>query len=268
MATPSQHAANIANSQSSTGPRTEAGRAASSQNAVTTGLFSAHDFIRPGEEPLYEQWEIGLRHDLTPVGVLESNLVDGILRAMWRLRRCGLVEQGLAVPDPVTGIIPDPMQDESSARIQASVDRARAQYDRQLHKCTAELRKLQTERQYRNEAFIEGADISGLGLCDWRSIQTGIGRIHSSELRNGTRLAKKEMEGFVNTPPQRLAELASFCKNDKLELASFCKNGGESSAAPVKSPAPTPRNAPCPCGSGQKHKRCCGKNAVPVLCAA
>jgi hypothetical protein len=57
------------------------------------------------------------------------------------------------------------------------------------------------------------------------------------------------MEGFVNTPPQRLAELASFYKNDKLELASFCKNGGESSAAPVKSP-------------------CCGKNAAPVLCAA
>jgi hypothetical protein len=27
----------------------------------------------------------------------------------------------------------------------------------------------------------------------------------------------------------------------------------------------TPRNAPCPCGSGQKYKRCCGKTAPPVL---
>jgi uncharacterized protein YchJ len=27
----------------------------------------------------------------------------------------------------------------------------------------------------------------------------------------------------------------------------------------------TPRNAPCPCGSGQKYKRCCGKDAPPVL---
>ncbi|HWR49866.1 MAG TPA: SEC-C metal-binding domain-containing protein [Bryobacteraceae bacterium] len=25
------------------------------------------------------------------------------------------------------------------------------------------------------------------------------------------------------------------------------------------------RNAPCPCGSGQKYKRCCGKNAPPVI---
>ena len=27
----------------------------------------------------------------------------------------------------------------------------------------------------------------------------------------------------------------------------------------------TPRNAACPCGSGQKYKRCCGRNAPPVL---
>ncbi len=27
----------------------------------------------------------------------------------------------------------------------------------------------------------------------------------------------------------------------------------------------TPRNALCPCGSGNKYKRCCGRNAPPVL---
>jgi hypothetical protein len=30
-------------------------------------------------------------------------------------------------------------------------------------------------------------------------------------------------------------------------------------------PPQTPRNAPCPCGSGAKYKRCCGKTAPPVL---
>ena len=275
MATPSQQAANIANSQSSTGPRTEAGLAASSQNATTTGLFSAHDFIRPGEEPLYEQYEIGLRHDLSPVGVLENNLVDGILRATWRLRRCGLVEQSLAVPAPVTGLITDPMQTESAARVQASVDRARAQYDRQLHKCTAELRKLQTERVWRSESFAEGADLSDLGLCDWRSIQTGISRIYTNEVRRGMPIAKKELEAIVANPPSQLPELASFCQTDKSELGSFCKSdkpthsaAGPVAASPAKTPASTPRNAPCPCGSGQKHKRCCGRSAPPVLKAA
>jgi preprotein translocase subunit SecA len=28
------------------------------------------------------------------------------------------------------------------------------------------------------------------------------------------------------------------------------------------------RSAPCPCKSGQKYKRCCGRNAPPVLFGA
>jgi hypothetical protein len=30
-------------------------------------------------------------------------------------------------------------------------------------------------------------------------------------------------------------------------------------------PETTPRSAPCPCNSGQKYKRCCGRNAPPAL---
>jgi uncharacterized protein YecA (UPF0149 family) len=37
------------------------------------------------------------------------------------------------------------------------------------------------------------------------------------------------------------------------ENSSFCN------------PPATPRNALCPCGSGAKYKRCCGKNAPSVL---
>jgi uncharacterized protein YecA (UPF0149 family) len=38
----------------------------------------------------------------------------------------------------------------------------------------------------------------------------------------------------------------------------------QSQTEPAKS-ASIPRSAPCPCKSGQKYKRCCGKNAPPVL---
>ena len=39
--------------------------------------------------------------------------------------------------------------------------------------------------------------------------------------------------------------------------------------APAPGPLPaTPRNAPCPCGSGRKFKRCCGLHAPPVLHSA
>jgi len=42
----------------------------------------------------------------------------------------------------------------------------------------------------------------------------------------------------------------------------------QSEPAPAAPPARViPRSAPCPCKSGQKYKRCCGKNAPPVLTA-
>jgi uncharacterized protein YecA (UPF0149 family) len=43
-------------------------------------------------------------------------------------------------------------------------------------------------------------------------------------------------------------------------LASFCKP-----AASAPKPAPIGRNTPCPCSSGAKYKRCCGKNAAALL---
>jgi len=170
-ATPAQLAANAINAQASTGPRTPAGLSASSKNATTNGLYATHDFIRSGEAPLYEELNDSLLHDLAPVGMLESSMVDEIRRAMWRLRRCGLIEESFASSAEISAEAPDPMQVEAQAKVQLSVDRARSQAHRLLHKCTAELRKLQTERVYRNEAFDEGTDISGFGICDWPSIE-------------------------------------------------------------------------------------------------
>jgi hypothetical protein len=40
------------------------------------------------------------------------------------------------------------------------------------------------------------------------------------------------------------------------------------SDTPQPHDAPIARNAPCPCGSGNKYKRCCGTNAPPVLSKA
>src|ERR1035438_2255897 len=45
----------------------------------------------------------------------------------------------------------------------------------------------------------------------------------------------------------------------------------EAEDLPAVQPAPSveiARNAPCPCGSGNKYKRCCGTNAPPKLCHA
>jgi hypothetical protein len=163
------------------GPTTEAGKAASSQNAITYGLFAIRDFIRPEEQSIYDEFAQSLRAELAPAGMLELNLADEIRRAMWRLRRCGQIEESFSGPAE------DPMQQEATAHLQSSVDRARSQAHRLLHRCTAELRKLQTERQYRNEYFDEGTDVSQLGLCDLRTVQKNIDKQQVSELRRPKR---------------------------------------------------------------------------------
>jgi uncharacterized protein YchJ len=60
------------------------------------------------------------------------------------------------------------------------------------------------------------------------------------------RMNEEEFNAFLD-------EGSSFCKPAQA-ASSFCKT-----------PAATPRNALCPCGSGVKYKRCCGQNAPPVL---
>jgi hypothetical protein len=208
MSTAAQIAANIANAQSSTGPRTPEGKAAAAKNSVIHGLFSG-DFIRPGEETIYATLSMEILHDLDPVGAREQILAEEIYRAAWRLRRCGEVEHRLVTRlNDGENFIQDPMEAPSPncERIQHSVDRARSQAHRIFHKCTTELRKLQAERK------------AGVELSTVESTET------TAETREATRTQFQ--------------------------------------------PAQTPRNAQCPCGSGQKHKRCCGKEAPPVLQAA
>ncbi len=221
------------------GPSTEAGRAISSKNALAFGLYAARDFVRPGEESAHQQLGISLHTELAPVGALENNVVDEIFRAIWRLDRCAEIEARFAAEhtDPLA-LIPDPMQLDSQAKLQLSVDRARSQYHRLLHKCTAELRKLQTERRLRIESFEDGTDFSQHGLCDWAFVRKT--------------LDSQFIAGYHGRKLQERAQLHSM-EVETARLSSFCKT--------LKSPG----NSPCSCGSGQKHKRCCGKNAAPVL---
>ncbi len=263
MSTPAQIAANIANAQLSTGPRSEDGRAISSQNAVKSGLFAAHDFIGPGEQSIYAELENTLDSELAPAGTIEFNLVQEILSAMWRLRRCRVVEEALATQlaatvqrDTQAGPLVDPIQNDATAKLQLSVDRARSQANRLLHKCTFELRRLQTERHYRNEVLPGGFLCEGLGICDFAEVVKGAGRAAADQRR------------------QKMGEMDELLAGIDLEARSLAANSHLTKqtqpAAPAQQkPAPKPaelaRNAPCPCKSGQKYKRCCGRNALPWM---
>ena len=119
-------------------------------NALKFGLFAAAPYVREHEREDFDHMATALRKDIRPAGALEELLTSEIISASWRLRRCNMVEAHLATQ---TGL--DPMAlDNEYARIQKSVDRARAQSHTTIRRSMAELRKLQTERTLREELHL------------------------------------------------------------------------------------------------------------------
>ncbi len=79
--------ANRQNALQSTGPRTAAGKAASSGNAVQHGILSRH-LILPGESrDEFDALLLQLMSEQQPVGTLEQALVERMAVALWRQRR-------------------------------------------------------------------------------------------------------------------------------------------------------------------------------------
>jgi hypothetical protein len=235
-----------------TGPRTEAGKATSSRNAIRTGLYAARDFIRPGEEEEYAQTLIKLMDELTPEGTLEQTFATEIMGAHWRLRRCRLVEEAFS---SIEDLDFDPMMDERTEKQQKSVDRARAQSHLILRRSIAELKKLRTARTIPEQLQDQKpAPKPNPGLPSTGLPSTGLPNMDALMALADHQLAQRYRESgltsFCNPTPAAPTPPTSFCKP---------------APATAAQPKPISRNGQCPCGSGTKFKRCCGKNAPPVL---
>jgi len=87
MATQAQINANRLNAQKSTGPRTQEGKRAVSQNAVTHGLFAREAVIKCEDPAEFELHREALLDELRPVGAIESMLAERIVSLSWRLQR-------------------------------------------------------------------------------------------------------------------------------------------------------------------------------------
>jgi len=95
MATRKQRAANRANAQKSTGPKTPEGKAAVRLNALKHGL-TAETAVIPGEEDGdFNQLCATFLDHFQPDGPLETALVHQIVMAQWRIARCRGIETGL-----------------------------------------------------------------------------------------------------------------------------------------------------------------------------
>jgi hypothetical protein len=165
MATAKQIEANRRNSQLSTGPRTEAGKSASSKNALKSGMHARSlvifdESIADLEALLREYFE-----RFQPATPEERALVDTLVNAEWILRRLRRIEPELwhsvfHLNDRRAA----PMQtDTPLAFVYRSIDKEldRLQirinsFDRTYHRALTDLTRLQKERQASEAAATAG----------------------------------------------------------------------------------------------------------------
>lgn len=99
MSTAAQAAANFENAKHSTGPRTEAGKSASSQNALKHGL-TANTVLLPGEdEAAYRKLCQGIFQVWDPAHETEIQLIQHVCDTQWRINRCARLEAAVLNQD-------------------------------------------------------------------------------------------------------------------------------------------------------------------------
>jgi len=160
MSTAAQIAANQANAQHSTGPKTDAGKSATAQNARKHGLSSKSFVILPGQEEAFAEFEAGLLEEFQPEGMYQGILFKEILHAAWNLERCHNAEAQLHIESADPNI--DPLLVEANASKLRLIVLYAGRAERSLAKATKELRRVQTEARYRAEERANDTDLSPL----------------------------------------------------------------------------------------------------------
>ena len=159
-------AANRANAQLSTGPRTEEGKAISSLNAVKTGLTGQALLFTDAEEA--RQYQAHLQRVFAwwePVGDREHTLVQSLADTQWRLNSIPGLESALRVLAQARGAQilshPDPTIQNLLFKAQAEIAEAKAIKNirlqesrllRRYERDEEELKKLQSQRHYQEQA--------------------------------------------------------------------------------------------------------------------
>jgi hypothetical protein len=95
MASERQIQANRVNASKSTGPRTPAGKARSSLNAMKTGAFSKLLLLPDEDKGEFDQLSRDLFDEWRPVGRTEVSRVDRLVALLWKQRRTYHGETGL-----------------------------------------------------------------------------------------------------------------------------------------------------------------------------
>jgi hypothetical protein len=159
---PARLAANRANAQLSTGPKTPEGKAKASLNAVKSAL-TGHTVLLPTDDAEeYQRHLLAYRKDLEPIGARELALVQSLADIAWRLHRIPALELAIYAKGRIEFVAKFDDQEASLRpglidlhtfltyeKQLRSLQLQEARLSRRREKETAELRDLQKQRSHK-----------------------------------------------------------------------------------------------------------------------
>jgi hypothetical protein len=151
MATPAQIAANQANAQKSTGPRSVEGKSVSRFNALKHGIDAA-SIVIPGEDPAdYDALADHYLQEFRPQSASESFHVGAMLRADWQKGRLQRVEADLfrtvLAESPGNSLAAVLLAESPAAKLLVRVQRQIAAFERTWHRANTELRRARAQAE-------------------------------------------------------------------------------------------------------------------------
>src|ERR1700693_4876857 len=167
---PNRAAANRANAQKSTGPRTAAGKQRSSLNALRHGL-TGQVIVLPTEDlAAYQRHSQGFFDEYQPKGANETQLVQSLLDTAWQVNRAATIALNLLtlglteLEDRIRANHPEAQAGPVMALAYREHDRAyinigiqRQRLSRQYERTLALLRQIQAERRATEERQLDNA---------------------------------------------------------------------------------------------------------------
>ena len=183
MATESQILANQSNAQLSTGPKTESGKAASSQNNLKYGLTgSSFAVLEFEDQDEYDHVLCGLRFEHQPATMTESILVEKMAQSYWLSKRALYLQDQCA-----TDRSNEDLTLEEQGRQLALFLRYQTTHDRAFHRALNDLLKLRAERRKTrlDEAALcqRAEDVSKIGFESQRRHEADQSRKAAAEKR-------------------------------------------------------------------------------------
>lgn len=191
MSTTAQIAANQANAQQSTGPKTEAGKTTSSKNNFRHGLSGAFVILSWENADEYDQLLDGLRDEHQPATPTEALLVERMAQHWWIGQRALNLQQLCFHKDA-------PMVNPGTEKEFALYLRYQTTHERAFSKCLNDLNKLRADQHKAAErterlalaARAQEASLKRQALAEIRKTELHAARLDSLQAKTELDLAK------------------------------------------------------------------------------